>query len=136
MSKQENIDIIELVRQGDEYVDIRDLTGQERFVADQFWPKMKRYLAQIPFAKDLTSAYYAATDPETPLSVRVSLLAALAYFIIPTDAIADFIPGIGFIDDAATLAATMQLVMIYITPEHRKRAEAALAEAMNEADEP
>ena len=135
MSKQDKIKIIELVRQGDEYVDASLLTGQERFVADQFWPKIQRYLAQIPFAKDLAAAYYAATDPTTPLSVRAGLLAALIYFIVPTDAIADFIPGVGFIDDAATLAATLQLVMIYITPEHLAQAEAALAENQKDAEQ-
>ena len=135
MSKQDKIKIIELVRQGDEYVDASLLTGQERFVADQFWPKIQRYLAQIPFAKDLAAAYYAATDPTTPLSVRAGLLAALIYFIVPTAAIADFIPGVGFIDDAATLAATLQLVMIYITPEHHAQAEAALAENQKDAEQ-
>ena len=136
MKNHDKIDIIELVRQGDEYVDVRLLNGQERYVADQFWPKIRRYMAQIPFAKDLAAAYYAATDPETPLSVRAGLLGTLAYFILPTDAIADFIPGVGFVDDAAMLAGTLQLVMVYITPDHRKRAEAALAEATGEPEEP
>tara|TARA_B100001123_G_scaffold60759_1_gene65909 strand:+ start:1060 stop:1560 length:501 start_codon:yes stop_codon:yes gene_type:complete len=129
MKKHMQDEIIELVRQGDEYVDARILNGQERFVADQFWPKIRRYLAQLPFANDLTAAYYAATDRNTPLGVRAALLGALVYFIIPTDAIADFIPGFGFIDDAATLAATLQMVMVHITPEHRARASAALNEA-------
>jgi uncharacterized membrane protein YkvA (DUF1232 family) len=135
MSKQNADEIIELVRQGDDYVDARILTSQERFVADQFWPKIQRYLAQLPFARDLSAAYYAATDPETPLSVRAALLGCLVYFIIPTDLVADFIPGAGFIDDAATLAATMQMVLIHIKPEHRRRANAALAEASQMADD-
>ncbi|MEM6903011.1 MAG: YkvA family protein [Pseudomonadota bacterium] len=127
-AKNDAVAVIELVRQGDEYVDARILSEQERFVADGFWPKVARYLAQIPFASDLTAAYYAATDPETPAVVRAWLLAALGYFIIPTDALPDFLFGIGFTDDAAVLAATMQMIFIHITPDHRKRAAAALEE--------
>ncbi|MBV6631585.1 MAG: DUF1232 domain-containing protein [Alphaproteobacteria bacterium] len=85
-------------------------------------------MAQIPFTGDLTAAYYAATDPETPAFVRAWLLAALGYFIIPTDAMPDFLFGIGFTDDAAVLATTMQMIFTHITPEHQQRAAAALAE--------
>jgi uncharacterized membrane protein YkvA (DUF1232 family) len=124
-------DIIELVRQGDEYVDIRLLDEQARFVADGFWPKLKRTLARVPFTRDLVASYYAATDPATPVYVRAVLLSALAYFIMPADLIPDFLVGFGFTDDAAVLATTLQLVMGHITPEHRARADAALGEVAN-----
>lgn len=117
---------IDLVRQGDEYVDSRLLDEQERYVAGAFWPKLKRHLARIPFARDLVAAYYAATDPETPVTVRAMLLGALTYFIMPADMIPDFFVGVGFTDDAAVLFMTLQMVMSHIKPKHRERAALAL----------
>jgi uncharacterized membrane protein YkvA (DUF1232 family) len=54
------------------------------------------------------------------------LLAALAYFILPFDFIPDMIPGLGFTDDAAVLAAVFGLVSSHITPIHRAAAARAL----------
>jgi uncharacterized membrane protein YkvA (DUF1232 family) len=54
------------------------------------------------------------------------LLAALAYFILPTDLIPDVIAGLGFADDAALLTAVVGLVVTHITPTHRAAAARAL----------
>ncbi len=40
-----------------------------------------------------------AFSNETPLKVRLLLLAALLYFLSPIDLIPDFIPVIGYLDD-------------------------------------
>jgi hypothetical protein len=45
-----------------------------------------------------------------------------------TDAIPDFLPVVGFTDDAAVFAATLQLVAAYVLPEHREAARRALAD--------
>ena len=47
----------------------------------EFLPKLKRVLAQVPFAADLLAAYYAVLDRQTPMRVRRRSLAALAYFV-------------------------------------------------------
>jgi uncharacterized membrane protein YkvA (DUF1232 family) len=78
-------------------------------------------VAQIPFAEDLIAAYYCAFDKKTPLPVKATLLGAVAYFVLPMDAIPDFIPVIGYTDDAAVLAA-IKVVSDHITPEHRQAA--------------
>jgi uncharacterized membrane protein YkvA (DUF1232 family) len=43
--------------------------------------------------------YFLLTDKDIPIRTRIIILAALGYFILPTDLIADFLPGIGFTDD-------------------------------------
>ena len=91
-----------------------------------FWPKLKRVAAQIPFAEELLAAYYCAFDKDTPLAVKATLLTAIAYFVLPTDAIPDFIPVIGYGDDAAVLAAAVKLVSDHITPAHRQAAREKL----------
>ena len=93
-----------------------------------FWKTFRKAARYIPFAEELVAAYYAALDPATPHRVRVILLAALAYFVMPFDAIPDFIAGIGFTDDATVLLAAIALVRSHITPVHREAARHALAE--------
>ena len=92
----------------------------------RFWRKLGAGLARIPFAEDLLAAYYCAFDRDTPLHVKGALVGALAYFVLPMDAIPDVLPVIGFTDDAAVLAATLKLVADHITPLHRDAARDAL----------
>ncbi len=61
-------------------------------------------------------------------------MGAIAYFILPTDAVADFLPLLGFADDAAILAAAITQVAGSIKPEHKARAKAALGETLSPAE--
>jgi len=94
-----------------------------------FWPKLKRVAAHLPFAEDLVAAYYCAFDRNTPRHVQAALLGALAYFILPFDAVPDMLPLLGFTDDAAVLATAIRMVASNIRPEHREAARAALNRA-------
>ena len=105
---------------------IRRAANDEEGVKRDFWTKLKRVGGHIPFAEDLVAAYYCATDPATPKRVKLLLLAAIAYFILPTDAIPDFLPLVGFADDAAVLAAAITQVAGAITDRHRARARETL----------
>ena len=104
--------------------DNRD-TGDEA-LRRKFWRKLRGVIARIPFAEDLLAAYYCAFDRATPLPVKATLIGAIAYFILPTDAIPDVLPVIGFTDDAAVLAGALRLVASHITPEHRTVAQEKL----------
>ncbi len=97
-----------------------------RALRHSFWRKLARTLTLIPFAEDLLAAYYCAFDRDTPLHVKGALVGAIAYFVLPTDAIPDFLPVIGFTDDAAVLAAALKLVADHIGPLHRTAARDAL----------
>lgn len=94
----------------------------------QFWRKTRRVAASIPFAEDLVAAYYCAFDHTTPLPVKTTLIGALAYFVLPADIIPDVFPVLGFTDDAAVLATTINLVANHIRLEHRIAARNRLAE--------
>ena len=100
----------------------RDETGLRR----DFWAKLKRIGRQIPFAEDLLAAYFCTLDPGTPARVKLILLGAIAYFVMPMDAIPDILPIIGFADDAAVLAAAIAQVAGSITDAHREQARATL----------
>jgi uncharacterized membrane protein YkvA (DUF1232 family) len=104
----------------------RSRKGDAARVRDEFWPKMKAVAAKIPFAEDALAAYYCTLDRDTPLRVRGTLLAALAYFVMPLDALPDIMPVLGFTDDAAVLMAAFQMISAHIKPEHREAARTAL----------
>ncbi len=82
----------------------------------------------IPFSEDVVAAYYCAFDPATPARVRGVLIAALAYFVLPLDAIPDFFLGIGFTDDIGVLVAAIAMVGAHIKDSHREKARQALAD--------
>ena len=68
----------------------------EQRVKRGFWPKVRRTATRIPFSRELLSAWFCARDPETPAAAKGMLLGALAYFVLPTDAIPDILAGVGF----------------------------------------
>jgi uncharacterized membrane protein YkvA (DUF1232 family) len=96
-------------------------------IAQALWGKLRRVAGHIPFAEDALATYYCSLDRATPLRVRASIFGALVYFVTPIDALPDVLPALGFTDDAAVLAATLQLIAAYILPEHREAARRALA---------
>ena len=102
------------------------IARNEETVRSGFWPKLKRVLARVPFAEDAVAAWFCAFDPQTPLKVRGMLLAALAYFVLPFDVMADIILGIGFTDDVTVLMTAIALVSAHLRPEHRRQAKQAL----------
>lgn len=91
-----------------------------------FWTKVKRSVGRVPFLEEAVSAYFCAFDPRTPRPVKAMLLAALAYFVVPTDLVPDFVVGLGFTDDATVLLATLRMVAGNINERHRDEARKRL----------
>lgn len=103
-----------------------DIARNEASVKRDFFPKLKRVLAGIPFAEDAVAAYYCAFDPVTPAKAKAILIGALAYFIMPVDVIPDFLLGFGFTDDMAVLLAALNVIRTHLKPIHRERAQETL----------
>lgn len=100
---------------------------REERVREGIWRTVRKAAAAIPFMDEVVAAYYCAIDPKTPFRVRGTLLAALAYFVLPLDFVPDFILGFGFTDDLAVLTAALTAVRTHIKPAHRKAARKMLA---------
>lgn len=73
-------------------------------------------------------AWHLARDPDTPKEAKAALLAALAYLVLPTDAVPDFLPGIGYADDLAALTAALGLATRLVTREVLEKARASARE--------
>ncbi|CAK6689294.1 MULTISPECIES: YkvA family protein [unclassified Synechococcus] len=65
-------------------------------------------------------------DGSTPSQVRLTMLAALTYLLLPFDLIPDFIPAAGFSDDLVALTALLGLTGRHLTPDIRSRARRKL----------
>jgi uncharacterized membrane protein YkvA (DUF1232 family) len=92
-----------------------------------FVAKAKRYLNRLPMAGEVVAMYFSMLDPKTPVWVKATAGAALAYFVLPLDAIPDLMPLVGLSDDASVLAAALTAVSAHVTAEHRERARAWMA---------
>jgi uncharacterized membrane protein YkvA (DUF1232 family) len=99
----------------------------EERVARGFLPKIKRVAARVPFAAEALSVWWCARDPATPAAAKGMMMAALAYFVLPTDVIPDILPALGMTDDAAVIAAVIAIVGKNLRPRHREAAKAFLA---------
>ncbi|MDF1608201.1 YkvA family protein [Hoeflea sp. YIM 152468] len=107
--------------------DSRSQEAKESSVRAGFWRTFAKAAKQIPFAEDLVAAYYCALDPETPGKARAVLLGALAYFVMPVDAIPDILAVVGFSDDIAVLSLAIATVRAHMTEAHRLAARTSLA---------
>jgi uncharacterized membrane protein YkvA (DUF1232 family) len=83
------------------------------------WQKIKGFAASAgrEVVEKALILFFAAQRPETPLWAKTVIYSALAYLVLPTDAIPDFIPLSGYADDLGTLVAALGAVTMCITPE-------------------
>jgi uncharacterized membrane protein YkvA (DUF1232 family) len=86
------------------------------FDDDRFWTKLRRFARRAGrvVVERALRLYYAAQDPRTPPWARRAIYAALAYFVVPFDLIPDFVPALGYTDDAGTLLFTLFVVSAYV----------------------
>jgi len=106
----------------------------EQRVARGFWPKIRRVAAKVPFAGDALSVWFCARDPATPVRAKAMMMAGLAYFVLPTDAVPDFLAVVGFTDDAAVIAALLAIVGKNLKPRHKEEAKKLLEQFARETD--
>jgi uncharacterized membrane protein YkvA (DUF1232 family) len=105
----------------------RRMTSDENSLRRKFWRKLLREAANIPFLEEVLTAHYCAFDRQTPVYVKAVLVGAIVYFVVPDDLIPDYIPVIGYADDAAVIAGALKIMSSHIKPEHREAARRMLA---------
>jgi uncharacterized membrane protein YkvA (DUF1232 family) len=69
------------------------------------------------------TVWFTLNDPRTPEWAKTLIMGALAYLLLPTDSIPDFIPVGGYVDDAAAISAVVATISTHITDDHRAQAE-------------
>lgn len=79
--------------------------------------------------------YYAAQQERTPAWARATIAGALGYFIVPFDAMTDFAPGVGYVDDLGVLALAIATVATYINADVRARTETRMRDWFGEEED-
>ena len=79
------------------------------------WGRFFQLLVHLPsFLKLFTRL---VKDSRVNLAPKLVSLAVLAYVVLPTDLVPDFIPGLGYADDVAVLLAGLRLFLRLCPPE-------------------
>lgn len=98
------------------------------FSEQSLWDKLRKFGksagAKVVYAVLLL--YYTFEDKSVGIKTKLSIAAALGYFILPTDAIVDLTPIIGFSDDLGVLLFTLSAIATNITPETKAKAREKL----------
>jgi uncharacterized membrane protein YkvA (DUF1232 family) len=104
---------------------------------DSLWKKIRQFSksagATVVYAVLLL--YYVMKDKNVSFKTKLSIAAALGYFILPTDAIFDMAPLIGYSDDLGVLLFALTQVSSNITPEIKEKARKKLGEWFGQIDE-
>lgn len=104
------------------------------FSEESLWDKLKKFgkAAGAKVVYVVLLLFYAFQDKSVGLKTKLSIAAALGYFILPADAIVDLTPLIGFTDDLGVLLFTLSAVADSITPEIKAKAREKLHEWFGE----
>lgn len=104
------------------------MASPDTYTDQNFWDKLRKFASQAgrEVVEKALTLYYAAQRPETPLWAKTVIYSALAYFILPTDAIPDLTPIAGYADDLGALAAALMTVAMCITPDVKRNAKQKL----------
>ena len=88
----------------------------------RFWTKMARVARRAGYEllEKALWLHYAAQRPDTPRWARITAYGALGYFILPMDAIPDWLFAFGLTDDLGALTLAVATLSQYIDSDVRK----------------
>lgn len=104
---------------------------------NELWKKIKKAskAAGTKVVYAVLLLYYAMQDESMSAKTRLSIAAALGYFILPTDAIFDLTPIIGFSDDLGVLLFVLSQISASITIEVMDKAKHKIEEWFGKINE-
>ena len=82
--------------------------------------------------RDVHALYLAARDPRVPWHAKAAAIAVAAYALSPIDLIPDFIPIVGYLDDALIVPAGIFLAVKLVPPDLMSEFRAAAESAEGE----
>ena len=101
---------------------------------ESLWEKIKQFSksAGVSVVYAALLLFYIMKDKNVGIKSKVTIAAALGYFILPTDAIFDLTPIIGYSDDLGVLLFALGQISSNITPEIKEKARQKLSEWFGE----
>ncbi|RWZ58040.1 DUF1232 domain-containing protein [Halobacillus fulvus] len=121
--KLKNLDPRKAIEQGRAYFSEKELGKKLRNYGGKIGTKILYYSLLL---------YYAFKSPQTPKKAKLTIAGALGYLILPTDLIPDFIPVVGFADDASVIIYAVYQVISHIDETVKEQARAQLTKRFGE----
>ncbi len=84
-------------------------------MADGIVSKVKGWARRLK--RDVVALWFACKDSRTPRLAKAVAVFTVGYALSPIDLIPDFIPVLGFVDDAIILPGLIWMVLRMIPPE-------------------
>lgn len=93
------------------------------YTAANLWQKISTAASRLgrETVEKILWLYYASRRPQTPKWAKTLIYSTLAYFILPVDAIPDFIPISGYTDDVTAIAAALATLAAYVDDDVKRR---------------
>lgn len=110
-------------------------SNYSKYYSDKgLWAKIKKFSksagAKVVYAVLLL--YYVMKDGKVSIKTKLFIAASLGYFILPTDAVFDLTPIIGYSDDLGVLLFALTQISSNITPEINEKAKLKVREWFND----
>ena len=92
--------------------DLENVISKREKIERLFFSKgpLQKFISEVKTLFSLIKDYYNGNYREIPWWSIAAVVAALIYVLSPVDLIPDFIPIIGYVDDAAVVAACLSLI--------------------------
>ena len=113
--------------------DIRNVNMDDyakNYSEDNLWDKVRENVSSIGVTVIYKAfqLYYVAQSDSCPMKVKAGIIGALGYLISPLDLVPDFIPVVGYSDDALAIAFALAAAQMYITDEVKQKAKDRIRE--------
>lgn len=83
----------------------QDAKSKEKYIDKNLQSKLKKIANNIKLVRNIVALYRYLKSPKVSAAKKGIVIAGLLYFILPLDAIPDFIPIAGFLDDIGVVTA-------------------------------
>ncbi len=100
----------------------------DKYTDEGLWSKLSAIASKLggQVVYTIMLLYYSLQNPQLSNKDRAIIIGALGYFILPIDLVPDFIVGLGYTDDIATLTYAIRTIYVNITPEIKEKAQIAV----------
>lgn len=88
----------------------QDAKSKEKFIDKNLQSKLKKIANNIKLVRNIVALYRYLKSPKVSAAKKGIVIAGLLYFILPLDAIPDFIPIAGFLDDIGVVTALVNFL--------------------------
>lgn len=88
---------------------VKRIAARARARAERYRGRLGDAFGEIQAITRLLTAWAQGRYRVVPMRTLVALLGALLYFLMPLDAVPDFILALGMLDDAAIIARVIQI---------------------------